>query len=363
MHRLVIALIIFLFGALVWQNRAALMARYDGEAEFSYYQNSRYVRGDKSDYIPSDSRIYALKGYLFVGKNLDLLKFEPGHPPLSSYFMGISILFFKNPLYSNLLFGVLTLVVFYLLALELTKSKLIASLAALLLFLEPVFSGQLTETLLDIYQLFFALLSVLLYFLWWRQPRFHLIALSQISLGLVLASKFFLSGIPLLFALFLPTIFSGNFRRFRDHTLALFFVGLGFLLGQITFFLYHPSLFEFARYQRYVLNWWAGSPQVAPFGVWDLIFRNRWHTWWDNQAIVAAAEWSFTWPLIVGLGLISLPLLLVRHRADWQIAVLWFWQIFVLVQLSFTAVFPRHLLFVLPASLLLAALIIRPKYN
>ncbi|MFZ2202774.1 MAG: glycosyltransferase family 39 protein, partial [Microgenomates group bacterium] len=301
-------------GLFVWQNRAVYQQKYQGEAEFSYYQNSRYVRGDKSNYLPSDSQVYALKGYLFVVKKLDQVNFEPGHPPLASYFMGLSILIFGNPTISNILFGLATLIIFYLLALEITKHKTLAALLTLFLFSEPLFRGQLTESLLDIYQLFFVLVATLFYVKWLRLPNFKLIALSQTALGLALASKFFLSGLPVLFALFLPTVFTGNFRRFTHHVAALAFVPLGFMVGHLTYFFFHPSLLEFARYQRYVLNWWAGSPQIAPFAVWDLIFANRWHTWWDNQAIIAASEWRFTWPLTIGLGLISLPILIFRKK-------------------------------------------------
>lgn len=356
MHRLILALLIFALGIFIWQNHAVYQERYQGEAEFSYYQNSRYVRGDKSDYLPSDGQVYALKGYLFVQKKLDPVNFEPGHPPLSAYFMGASILLFANPVISNLLFGLAILVVFYLLAVDITKRQTLAALLTLLLFTEPLFRSQLVEPLLDIYQLFFVLAAVLFYLKWLRTPNFKLIAVSQTALGLALASKFFLSGLPLLFALFLPTLFTLNFRRFTRHVLALAFVGFGFMLGHFSYFLFHPSLLEFARYQRYVLNWWAGSPQIAPFAVWDLIFVNRWHTWWANQGIIAAGEWRLTWPLTIGLGLISLPILLIRKKFSLAMLTLWLWQVFVLTQLSFTAVFPRHLLLILPASILLSVI-------
>ena len=356
MHRLILAILIFSLSVFIWQNRALYQQRYHGEAEFSYYQNSRYVRGDKSAYLPSDSQVYALKGYLFVVKKLDPVNFEPGHPPLSAYFMGASILLFANPVISNLLFGLASLAVFYLLAVAITKRKTLAALLTLLLFSEPLFRVQLVEPLLDIYQLFFVLVAVFFYIQWLRSDSFKFIAVSQTALGLALASKFFLSGLPLLFALFLPTLFSLNFRRFNRHVLALAFVGFGFMLGHFSYFLFHPSLLEFARYQRYVLNWWAGSPQIAPFAVWDLIFANRWHTWWDNQGIIPAGEWRLTWPLLIGLGLISPSILFIRKKFSLALLSLWFWPVFVLAQLSFTAVFPRHLLLILPASILLSAI-------
>lgn len=356
MHRLILVGLIIALGLFVYQHRDIYLSRYNGGAEFAYYQNSRYVRGDKSDYLPSDSQVYALKGYLFVAKKLDPVNFEPGHPPLSAYFMGASILLFGNPVISNLIFGLASLVVFYLLAVSITKHKTLAALLTIFLFSEPLFRGQLIEPLLDIYQLFFVLVAAFFYIKWLHRPNFRLIAIYQTALGLALASKFFLSGLPVVFALFLPTVFSGDFRRFKQHVAALAFIGLGFSLGHLSYFFFHPSLLEFARYQRYVLNWWAGSPQIAPFAVWDLIFTNRWHTWWDNQSIIAAGEWRFTWPLTIGLGLISLPTLLIRKKFTLPALTLWFWQVFVLTQLSFTAVFPRHLLLILPASILLSVI-------
>lgn len=356
MHRLILAVLIFSLSIFIWQNRSVYQQRYQGESEFSYYQNSRYVRGDKSDYLPSDSQVYALKGYLFVERKLDPVNFEPGHPPLSAYFMGTSILLFGNPVISNLIFGLASLVVFYLLAISITKHKTVAAILTFFLFSEPLFKAQLTEPLLDIYQLFFALVAVFFYIKWLRSPNFKFIAFSQTALGLALASKFFLSGLPLLFVLFLTTLLSGNFQRFIRHVFALAFVVLGFMFGHFSYFLFHPSLLEFARYQRYILNWWAGSPQIAPFAVWDLIFANRWHTWWDNQGIITAGEWRFTWPLVIGLGLISLPVVLFRKKFNLPILAVWLWQVFILMQLSFAAVFPRHLLLILPASILLSVI-------
>ena len=173
MHRLILAILIFSLSVFIWQNRALYQQRYHGEAEFSYYQNSRYVRGDKSAYLPSDSQVYALKGYLFVVKKLDPVNFEPGHPPLSAYFMGASILLFANPVISNLLFGLASLAVFYLLAVEITKRKTLAALLTLLLFSEPLFRVQLVEPLLDIYQLFFVLVAVFFYFQWLQIDLFR----------------------------------------------------------------------------------------------------------------------------------------------------------------------------------------------
>jgi hypothetical protein len=99
----------------------------------------------------------------------------------------------------------------------------------------------------------------------------------------MLATKFFLGGLPLVVALLGATVFTGDFKRFKQHIFALIFVGVGFALGHLTYFYYHPSLLDLFRYQRYLLSWWAGSPQVPPFQVWDLIFANRWHTWWGTK--------------------------------------------------------------------------------
>jgi hypothetical protein len=154
--------------------------------------------------------------------------------------------------------------------------------------------------------------------------------------------------------LYLATIFTGNFSKFNQHSLALSAVFLGFCLGHWQFFIFHHSPIEFLKYQRYLISWWSGSPQVKPGGVYDLIFANHWHTWWGSRAIVPVSTWWWGWALGLVFGLVSLILLVRQHKLTtiWQALSLWISFSFVIF--TFSATYPRHLLLILPACYLLA---------
>lgn len=323
-----------------------ILERYDGQAAFQKYQDSAYTRGDKSPVLLSDSELYALKGYLFIEKKLDMIKFEPGHPPLGSYLMGLSNKFLGNPLYANLLVGTtFTLLLFTLVNSFL--SSIPSAFITLAFVSSPLILSQFKDTLLDIYQLTFALGAISLY----RSQR-HL-PLMQLLVGLMLATKFFLGGIILPVALTLSTVSIGDFKLFKRYIFSLIFLPAGFVLGHLSFFTSGHNLIEFARYQRYILNWWAGSPQTPPFQVWDLILFDRWHTWWDKFEIVAVPEWSPLWGMLIIGGLLGIVLTkkISGKERPFFIAC-YLWLFLGSFQLSFTAAFPRHLIFILLPGLL-----------
>ena len=326
--------------------RPTVLEKYDGQAAFQKYQDSAYTRGDKSPTLLSDSEIYALKGYLFIEKKLDMLNFEPGHPPFGSYLMGLSNKFLGNPLYANLITGtIFTLLLFYLVTFF--TSAIPSAFITLVFISSPIILYQFKETLLDIYQLTLALGAISLY-----RSKKHLF-LTQFLVGLMLATKFFLSGVVLPVALTLATVSTGDFKLFKKYILSLVFLPLGFIVGHITFFTSGHSLIEFAKFQRYVLNWWAGSPQTPPFQVWDLILFNRWHTWWDKFEIISVPEWSPLWPILIIGGLLSVTLFKKISLKDRPFYIAcYLWLFLGSLQLSFTASFPRHLLYLLLPSLL-----------
>lgn len=329
------------------------LEKYDGVAAFQKYQDSAYTRGDKSPTLLSDSEVYALKGYLFIDKKLDMLNFEPGHPPFGSYLIGLSNKFFGNPLYANLIVGaIFTLLLFYLVTFF--TSSIPSAFITLAFISSPLIFSQFKDTLLDIYQLTLALGAISLF-----RSKKHL-PLMQLLVGLMLATKFFLSGIILPMALTLAIVSTGDFKLFKKYIFSLLFLPLGFILGHITFFTSGHNLVEFAKYQRYILNWWAGSPQTPPFQVWDLVLFNRWHTWWDKFEIVSVPEWSPLWPVLILGGIVSILLIKKVKTADKSFYLAnYLWLLLGAIQLSFTATFPRHLIFLLLPGLLTLIVSIR----
>ncbi|KKU81063.1 MAG: Dolichyl-phosphate-mannose-protein mannosyltransferase family protein [Candidatus Gottesmanbacteria bacterium GW2011_GWA1_47_8] len=345
-----VALNIFLA---VKNNWATFTATYDPVEELQYYQHSRYFQGDKVDYLPSDTRVHAIRGYQFIVLFQDPQNTLHDHPLLGTYLIGLSILLFHNPVVLSLFVGIAVLWLSYRLAILITGSKVLALLAVALMSFEPLFIEQIASSLLDLYLLFFSLAALVAYLLWQKEGNRNYLWLSQLCLGFAFATKFFISSLPLFVALYLSSLATNDLRRFLRHTQALIFIPAGFLAGHMTYFYYHPSLISFAKYQRYLLSWWAGTPTIKPLGVWPLIFQNQWHTWWGAEAVVTVPDWWWGWPFFIALGILSLPLLwILREKVQAQLAAYLF-VIFNLVFFSLSLVFPRYLVLILPVAICL----------
>ncbi len=346
---LLLGSLVIYFGLFLFSHRQIYLQPFNSKVAEDRYFNSSYGK-IRASYILSDEELYATEGYFLIhGK--DLHQLTPGHPPLGKYLIGLSIIFFSNPYFFAPIFGLLALWLLYSIACLLGLPPLLSLILTSLFSFEPLFIDQLTTSLLDIYLLVFSLTGLYFYLSWFKRPHFLKIALSQLFLGLALATKFFPVGFPLLGSLLLVTVFTGKFKLFLQHTAALSFILLGFFLGHLTYFFYHPSPLEFFRYQRYVLSWWAGSPQVPPLQVFDLIFMNRWHTWWEKEAIISTPFWWPGWPVLLISSLFTSFYYLIRKNLFFLPLVLWL--IFSLFLFSFEAVYPRHLLVIFPSLYLL----------
>jgi hypothetical protein len=300
------------------------------------YFTSSYILGDKASHTLSDADLYVVEGNMLVNQGKDLEKLTPGHPPLGKYIIGLSQKFFHNPYVFQFVSFALVLFVFF----NLSNSLFLT----LILSFEPLLVSQINKTLLDTYLLVFQLAAIwfFLKFLKQKKPKFATALFISFFIGLSLATKFFPVSFPLVVSLVLFTLISGNFKKFTQLTLSLPFAGLAFLLGHLSYFVHHPSLILFIKYIRYQINWWAGSPQVAPFSIFKIIFSNQWSTWW-GEGIIKVKDWWLGWPILTSLALVS-----------FQNKFLFVYLIISLFFLSFQAVFPRHLLSIMPIIYLLA---------
>lgn len=333
-------------------------SRYDGDYWMNQYQHSQYFQGDISSYILSDADTDAIRGYEFVVQKKDPNNILPGHPFLGTYLIGLSILLFGNPNVTALLAGLACLFLVYQIIKKLTGNSFWASIGVALVLMEPLFREQLTTSMLDIYLLMFSLAAVSSYISWLQKNHWNALIISQLCLGFALATKFFPATVPLWGALYLTTILTGNFHRFIVYTISLIFVAVGFMVGHITYFWYHPSLVDFVRFERYIISWWAGTTQVSPGGVWDLIFRNRWHTWWGDFSIQKVETWWIGWPIASILSVLSILILGVRRRWNLYAGLFLLWIGAALTLDTFQAVYPRHLLAVFIAMYVLIVTVV-----
>lgn len=353
MKRLLLIIFLVLFGWRLLQGFAALATPYSGEDLFFRYQNSQYFKGDKTDVILSDAEVNAVRGYQLAQQNANPVEMLPGHPLFGSWLMGLSGKFFGQPLWVNIASFVISVFLLYLIGRKLL-SPILALVSVIIYLLEPMLVEQIQTTMLDIVLLTFCLASLYFYLHWLEKEQLSWLLLSQLVLGLGLTVKFWLAAFPLVVVLYLATITKDNFRKFLQHSFSLILLAFGFVLGHWQYFVHQFSLLGFFSYQRYLISWWAGSPQVPPGQVWDLIFANRWHTWWGQQEVIKVDSWWLLWPLAIILGLLAIMRMFKSRKitTGWVVLVLWIG--FSLLIFNFSATYPRHLLLVLPSLYLLA---------
>ena len=328
----IIVRLVFLFSS----NSSLYTQPFDIKILEDKYFNSSYILGDKADFTLSDADLYAVEGNMLVNHSKDLEKLTPGHPPLGKYIIGLSQKLFGNPYVFQFVSFTLVLFVFFLISNSLFLT--------LVLSFEPLLVSQVDKTLLDIHLLFFHLTTIYFFLSFVKQKPSNFLfgAFSWFFLGLSFATKFFPVSLPLTGALIIYIVFLRDFKKFTRFFVTLPGVGIAFILGHLTYFIHHPSIISFVKYFRYQINWWAGSPQVAPFSVFKIIFQNQWPTWWGS-GVIKIKEWWIGWPTLTLLSLFS-----------YQDGFLFLYLIISLIFLSFQAVFPRHLLPILPIIYLLA---------
>ena len=183
-------IIIFLqFSQIVYFKRAVLFQNYDANYWKDRFEHSQWTL-PLSQRIIGDDGIYSYAGYrLIKGDSIEAT--NSNKPPVGIYLIGLSILFLKNPILSELIIGIGTVICFYLLTFEILKDKKLAVMTTALFTLEPFIFSNFTITLLDLPQLFFLLLHLIFLLYAAKNKKFGLLfaLISGLSLGLFTETK------------------------------------------------------------------------------------------------------------------------------------------------------------------------------
>lgn len=172
------------------------------------------------------------------GKSFPLMLLDY-HGPVEIYMFLPALYMFGNTAFAlhivPVLFGALSIPVFYALALVLYKSRLAAGLSAALLFTLPSFIaasrvGLYTGTLV----LFFGVSAVLCLLLWERSGRFALLCSFCLFIGMGMGSRCFFWWFIVALAVFLAFIHREPLRammalRFRNKLTCIILSGIGIL--------------------------------------------------------------------------------------------------------------------------------------
>ncbi len=307
------------------------------------YESSQWVVPNSTNSIGDDG-LYAYAGWNYItGGNPVLLNAEI--PPLGKYIIGLGELLFGNQNILMLIIGVSCLVVFYLLNLKLFANKVLAFVPVLLFSFDPLFTSQLRAPYLDTIYLLFLLLTLYAAL----QKKYMWVG---IFLGCFAATKFPFGSL-FLFAPILVWVYVFDKKNLRRFILNMIFWPIIFTLSYVMYFVQGGTFFGFLGVQKWIAHFYTTGAK-APYGiVYPMILFGQWHTWFAG--VQKVTEWTILWPIsfigsiFAGLGFIMEYVRQKKVKIEHSGRVLIFlWVCSYLVFLTFTPVFPRYLLLLLP---------------
>ena len=206
----------------------------------SFLQNGTFI---------SDDQIYALAGWRYIhGANPSTINFE--HPPLAKYFIGVSEMLFGNPLILSLIFSSLSLIFLYFIARNIIKYFPFTLIPVLMLSMDKLYMEFSSTSLLDIYLVFFSLLSI--YFLVRSRDQLIFRPLIYLSAGLAIACKW--SGIFLFIAFLIYFTATKDKNEFKFLPAGILISLLTYISTYTVFFLSANTLVDFFKLQIDMYN-------------------------------------------------------------------------------------------------------------
>ena len=241
-----------------------LLIRFDYPALEQRYNNWMGDMGNMNWFI-SDSDIYAYAGWRYVnGATPYDFNFE--HPPLAKYIIGLSELAFGNQNVMSVIFGVLSLLIVYELAKKVMPDPIFSVVPVYMLSLERLYIELSSTSMLDIYLVFFLLLSVLL--ITTGKSNFRTL-LASATLGLATACKVIAA---LAFLPFVALLVTDRKKSLKSILVYVLVALLAYCGTYALFFFSGHGLADFVELQlRMVgLHYEARSRLTYPSGRWLL---------------------------------------------------------------------------------------------
>ena len=120
--------------------------------------------------------------------------------------------------------------------------------------------------------------------------------LASIMLGFVISVRFFMLGAFLTFSMITYFLINKQFdKRFVAFLLSLPIAVVVLLGSYVRTIQLSSSLFQIFGIQKYIYSYHKAQLSL-PFSFWDLLFFNRWHTWWGTKEIISDSQWTILWP-------------------------------------------------------------------
>lgn len=329
------------------------------QKQYAYFKNSydhsQYVQKKNPEIIPDEIFESFAAGTFIRGLNPILIVHD--QPPLGRYIIGFSILLFnnQNTIVILLLFSAGLGV--FLIGHIVLKNALLALIPLGIFINEPLFLNKLIFTpLLEPIQLPFIIFTLYFFlrsitskrYFWWYIA-------TGIMLGFVISTRFFILGLVEYIAMFFYLLL--HFKVSKRTILFLFVVPLSLVILLASYIKTFQSGYSFIQVlgiQKYILAYHK-SKFIEAFSFWDLLFFNRWHTWWGDKLIISDIHWMITWPIAYGLTLLSC-FTIVRKKSAFSYAetvlVLWIFAYSLMLSTGYTST--RYFLPLLPFLYILA---------
>lgn len=321
------------------------------------YEHSQYK-------LPLSKRIIGDDGlYSYVGYQLTQGANPAGEnaqaPPVGKYLIGLSILIFHNPAYYGLFIGVGSLIIFYFLSRILLQSNKGAILVSSLLLLDPLFFSQLWKAWLDIAQLFFLLLNLIIIISLDKfsyKNKILLIFISGMSLGLFAQAK---TPILLPIIFILETLYFFLKGYIKKYPFFLFGVILSILFSYGEYFLLGNSIMDFLKLQKYIVSFWLQTKLDVHFdAIWQTLLFGKFPDI-SSGFPTNVSEWWIVWPIITVLGTYSCLRLIFSKKSSLVLKGIAIFVIGGLVIYTLIPSYPRYLLIILPFLYIFSFIMLR----
>ncbi len=346
---LLLLLIVYNVLSVVYQQRNEYLShnywqRFPGLGKI--YYNSVY-KNKHGVFLP-DEIIYSYIGGALV-HGVSPIYLNPEVPPLGTYFIGISEVIFDNEHIISFLFGVTSLILLYMIGLQIFTHRITAFFPPLLFSFEPIFKNQLIYTpLLDIIQLC-SLLGVFYMFnlaILGRKHQMQYFLFTNILLGFFISTKFFGTGFAVVLAMFSLLALHRDKKRIFYFLLTLP-VAIIILYG--TYFrvlLSGYPLIKFLGIQKWIFLYNTGHLSQR-FTLWPLLFLNKWYLWFGITKVTTDSQWVITWPILTILSFAAMIAFLFFKQKK-SVEILFAWIIAYLLLLNFVQISSRYFVILIP---------------
>lgn len=299
---LLLILVCFRMGWLVYQQRDKYTQDYWTRYESlkDMFGASQYSMKEWKYWLP-DETVYAYAGGAYL-KGANPILVESTQPPLGKYLIGLSIFLTGNENSFIALFFVFLLFGIYILIRMMTGNTIIALMGMGIASYEPLFIDQLTYTpLLDMFHITFILYAILLASYAIKKSKPMYIVLSFVCLTASMMTKVWVMGFVYMVAITLYIVI-----KKPKYYVYIILGGIVMVFGTLAVYARlvfdNYSIIEILKVQKWL--YWYHNSKINRFGtIWPLIFLNKWYVWWGDSPIIKDANWSLTWPIVVGSGI------------------------------------------------------------